>query len=118
MKTEVSPSHVAVLVPSVRKAADYLRQLKFEIGEEETFEETREIYVQGNLRNSLLLMEAKDTGSYRRAFEKRGPGIHHLAIDVLDLEEFFGLTRRVRLAFASQQHKDHQKLSNRLSSKA
>lgn len=84
----MSPSHVAVLVPSVRKAADYLRQFKFEIGEEGTFEETREIYVQGSERNSLLLMEAKDTGSYQEALKKRGPGIHHLAIDVLDIEKF------------------------------
>ena len=88
MKFEISPSHVAVLVPSVRKAADYLRQFKFDIGEEEVFEETREIYVQGSERNSLLLMEAKEIGSYLRALQKRGPGIHHLAIDVLDIEIF------------------------------
>lgn len=83
-----SPSHVAVLVPSVLKAADYCRQLGFEVGEEDVFPETREIYVQGSERNALLLMEAADTGSYRRALQKRGPGIHHLAIDVLDLDEF------------------------------
>jgi hypothetical protein len=83
-----SPSHVAILVPSVRKAADHLRQFDFEIAEEDVFPETREIYVQGSERNSLLLMEARDTGSYRKALEKRGPGIHHLAIDVLDLEGF------------------------------
>lgn len=83
-----SPSHVAILVPSVRKAADHLRRFDFEIGEEDVFPETREIYVQGSERNSLLLMEARDTGSYRKALRKRGPGIHHLAIDVLDLEGF------------------------------
>lgn len=83
-----SPSHVAVLVPSVRKAADYLSTLNFEIGEEELFEETKEIYVQGSERNSLLLMEAKETGSYRKALNKRGPGIHHLAIDVLDIDAY------------------------------
>ena len=83
-----SPSHVAVLVPSVRKAADYFRQLDFEVEEEEIFEETREVYVQGSERNSLLLMEARDTGAYRAALEKRGPGVHHLAIDVLDIDGF------------------------------
>jgi hypothetical protein len=83
-----SPSHVAILVPSVRKAADLFRQLGFEVEDEESFPETREIYVQGSERNSLLLMEARDTGSYRRALEKRGPGIHHLVIDVLDLDGF------------------------------
>jgi hypothetical protein len=82
------PSHVAVLVPSVRKAADHFRQLGFETGEEEVFAETREVYVEGGDRNSLLLMEARDTGSYRRALEKRGPGVHHLAIDVLEIEGF------------------------------
>lgn len=90
MKLEMSPSHVAILVPSVRKAADVLRRLDFEIGEEESFEETKEIYVQGSARNSLLLMEPKETGSYQRALKKRGPGLHHLAIDVLDLEVFLG----------------------------
>jgi len=83
-----SPSHVAVLVPSILKAADHFRQIGFEIGEEEVFPETREIYVQGNERNALLLMEARETGSYRRALQKRGPGLHHLAIDVLDLNAF------------------------------
>ena len=86
----MSPSHVAVLVPSIRKAADYLSQFQFKIGEEEIFEETREIYIQGGAVNSLLLMEAKGPGSYQRALQKRGPGIHHLAIDVLDIEKFLG----------------------------
>lgn len=82
------PSHVAILVPSVRKAADSLRRFNFTIGQVESFEETHEIYIQGNERNSLLLMEPKDSGSYCRALDKRGPGLHHLAIDVLNLEDF------------------------------
>ncbi len=85
---EVSPSHVAVLVPSVEKAAKHLQKYKFDIGVKEEFEETFEIYVHGESRNSLLLMEAKSNGSYRKAFEKRGPGLHHVAIDVLELELF------------------------------
>jgi len=85
---QVAPSHVAVLVPSVRRAADYLKQFNFKIGEVEEFEETREIYIQGIEKNSLLLMEAKESGSYQKALAKRGPGLHHLAIDVLDLEKF------------------------------
>lgn len=88
MKHKISQSHVAILVPSLRKAAEALGQLKFKIGEEESFEETREIYVQGDERNALLLMEPKAKGSYRKALEKRGPGLHHLAIDVLALESF------------------------------
>jgi hypothetical protein len=88
MKLKVSPSHVAILVPSVRKAANYLRHFDYEIGEEEAFDETREIYVQGNDRNSLLLMEPAGPGSYKSALKKRGPGIHHFAIDVLNLEKY------------------------------
>lgn len=88
MKVEMALSHVAILVPSVRKAADALLQYNFKIGEEENFEETKEIYVQGNERNSLLLMEPRGPGSYQKSLKKRGPGLHHLAIDVLNLEEF------------------------------
>lgn len=85
---QVSPSHVAVLVPSVESAAKQLQKISFQIGVKEEFQETFEIYVQGESRNSLLLMEAKSSGSYREAFKKRGPGLHHVAIDVLDLNLF------------------------------
>lgn len=83
-------NHVAILVPSVEKAADYLSQFGFQIGEVEQFdgEGTREIYVESRLGNSLLLMEALAHGPYRRALEKRGPGLHHIAIDVLDLNSY------------------------------
>lgn len=86
----ILPSHVAVLVPSVRKAADYLRQFDFQIGKEEDWdgEGTREIYIERDKGNSLLLMEPIKPGAYQRALEKRGPGLHHLAIDVLDLEGY------------------------------
>ena len=84
------PSHVAILVPSVRHAADYLRQFNFQIGEEEYWggEGTKEIYVERNKAHSLLLMEPAKPGAYQRAMEKRGPGIHHLAIDVADLDSY------------------------------
>ena len=85
---QISPSHVAVLVPSVDTAAKKLQKLNFEIGTKEEFQETFEIYIHGERRNSLLLMEAKSSGSYRKAIEKRGPGLHHVAIDVLDLKSF------------------------------
>lgn len=38
--------------------------------------------------NSLLLMEPIKPGAYQRVLEKRGPGLHHLAIDVLHLEQY------------------------------
>ncbi len=85
-----APSHVAILVPSVRKAADFLRRFEFQIGEEEEWdgEGTREIYVERGRANALLLMEPAKPGAYSRALEKRGPGLHHLAIDVLHLEDY------------------------------
>ena len=45
MKFEMSLSHVTILVPSVRKAAGALLRYDFEIEEEESFEETKEIVV-------------------------------------------------------------------------
>ena len=90
MNLKTQPSHVAILVPSVRKAADHLRQFNFNIGPEEIWdgEGTKEIYVEKDKNNSLLLMEPIKAGAYQRALEKRGPGLHHLAIDVLNLESF------------------------------
>lgn len=86
----ISPSHVAVLVPSVRKAADLLARFGFQIGEAQEWEGegTLEIYVEIDRVNSLLLMEAVKPGAYQRAMEKRGPGIHHLAIDVPQIENY------------------------------
>jgi hypothetical protein len=85
---QIVPSHVAILVPSVEKAAKYLQKYDFLIGSVDEFEGTREIYVQFGQGNPLLLMEPKGNGSYRRALDKRGPGLHHLAIDVLDLNAY------------------------------
>jgi len=87
---KIFPSHVALLVSSVRKAADYLSRFEFEIGPEEIWdgEGTKEIYVEKDQANSLLLMEPVRAGAYQRAMEKRGPGLHHLAIDVADLDAY------------------------------
>jgi len=84
------PSHVALLLPSVEKAAAHLRSLGFETGAPEVWEGegTKEIYVGKGHSNALLLMEPWRAGSYRNALEKRGPGLHHLAIDVAELETF------------------------------
>jgi hypothetical protein len=90
MSLEALPSHVAVLVPSVRRAADVFAALGFEIEAEEEWEAegTREIYVGREWSNSLLLIEPIGPGPYQTALEKRGAGLHHLAIDVLDLESY------------------------------
>jgi hypothetical protein len=90
MKFTISLNHVAVLVPSAQRAANYLSRFNFQIdaAEEIASEGTCEIYVERDKKNSLLLMEAISPGPYQRALQKRGPGIHHLAIDVKDLESY------------------------------
>jgi hypothetical protein len=93
MTVQIIPNHVAILVPSVRKAANFLSQFHFKIGNEEVWEGegTKEIYVESDMGNSLLLMEPIKDGAYQRALVKRGPGIHHMAIDVLNIEDFIDL---------------------------
>lgn len=85
-------NHVALLVPSVEKSAEYLRRQNFTIGPTERWdgEGTLEIYVSDSASpmGRLLLMEPIKEGAYTRAMEKRGPGLHHIAIDVLNVEHF------------------------------
>lgn len=83
-------NHVALLVPSVEKSAEYLRRFPFTIGPSEKWdgEGTLEIYVgdAASQMGRLLLMEPIKEGVYTRAMQKRGPGLHHIAIDVLNIE--------------------------------
>lgn len=84
-------NHIAFLVPNAVKAAEYLKQYDFKIGPVEKWEGegTLEVYV-GDLTSetgNLLLMEPIKEGAYSRAMAKRGPGLHHIAIDVLNLED-------------------------------
>lgn len=76
--------HVALLVRSVERAADKLARLGVtDIGEKDSFpgEGTAEVYVGAAGRGAkLLLMEAIGPGPYQRALEKRGPGVHHVAL--------------------------------------
>ncbi len=106
-------NHVALLVPSVVRAAEALRGYGFSIGEVEEWEGelTREIYVGYGAKASLLLMEpAGETGSYRRALEKRGPGLHHLAVDVQErkaeeLPTEAALVERIELPVPAELHR-------------
>lgn len=77
-------NHVSILVKSVEKTATKLQGKGYDLGPVDTFEGegTKEIYVNYANSGSLLLMEAIGPGPYQRALEKRGPGLHHLAIDV------------------------------------
>jgi len=85
-----SLNHVALLVASLEKSINFLSPFGFQMGEIDVFqsEGTREVYVESNFGNSLLLIEAFKKGPYKNALEKRGPGFHHLALDVLNLDQF------------------------------
>jgi hypothetical protein len=49
---------------------------------------TKIFFIELGKANSLLLMEAIKPGAYQRALDKRGPGFHHFAIDVFNLDLF------------------------------
>jgi len=72
MKHEMSPSHVAVLVPSVRKAADFLRRYKFEVGEEETFEKPGNLH-SGERAKFAALDGSEGIGLLSASIEKTRP---------------------------------------------
>lgn len=89
---DVSFSHVALLVPSVDASGEYLKSCGFQLGAPEVFEGegTKELYAGSYATRSglLLLLEAIDEGPYKRALQKRGPSLHHIALDVLNIESF------------------------------
>lgn len=83
--------HVALLVRSCEAAAQAAASLGLVIGPRESWpsEGTTEIYVGGDAVTArLLLVEPTHTGPYRRAMERRGPGLHHVAVLVPDLEAY------------------------------
>jgi len=84
-------NHVAILVRSVSTAAKITRSFGFFDGPSSFWEGegTQEIYVGEKSKTGLLLlMEPVRDGAYSRALQKRGPGLHHIAIDVLNLEDY------------------------------
>ncbi len=90
-RMNASLSHVAVLVPSARRAAAVCKKSGWELGPVEDFpsEGTREIYVGPQAKDGLLLlMEARGKGPYKTALKKRGAGLHHVAVNVGAIEEY------------------------------
>ena len=84
-------SHVSVLVRSAKSSAAICAASKWELGPTEDFpsEGTREIYVGPSTNDALLLlMESIGPGPYQNALQKRGPGLHHVAINVVAIDEF------------------------------
>lgn len=83
--------HVAILVESLESTLNNLSLPKDLIGDISSFpsEGTREVYVGGtHARSRLLLIQANGEGPYQRAMEKRGAGLHHVAITVPDMEAY------------------------------
>lgn len=107
-------SHIALLVPSVEKSAQFLKSRGLETGTPETFESegTKEVYVGSYATQAglLLLLEAISEGPYKRAMEKRGPSLHHIALDVLDIEKFITKALKVgwELHAASEQTMEYK----------
>lgn len=83
--------HVSVLVNSIENSEKLLSERGIEIGKREIFSDTgtEESYI-GNLEyTALLLVQAvMRDGPYKRALDKRGPGIHHIAIATDDFDAF------------------------------
>jgi hypothetical protein len=92
---DVRCDHVALLVAALEPAIEALCELDgagLVPGPIETFvaEGTREVYLDrgrpGPAR--LLLMQSIGPGPYARALARRGPGLHHVALDVADARAY------------------------------
>ena len=81
--------HVALLVRNLEASRSVSRPFGFALQDIENFPETTETYVGEPGRSSrLLLMQPSGPGSYQRALEKRGPGLHHLGVVVPSIKMF------------------------------
>jgi catechol 2,3-dioxygenase-like lactoylglutathione lyase family enzyme len=84
-------NHVALLVADLEQARSRLDGLELPAGPVESFpsEGTRELYLGDPERPGLLLLiQPEGDGPYARALAKRGPGLHHVALDVPDAAAF------------------------------
>jgi hypothetical protein len=81
--------HVALLVRNLEASRVASASLGFAVQHIQSFPETIETYIGEAARSSrLLLMQASGPGSYQRALEKRGPGVHHLGVVVPSMRDF------------------------------
>jgi len=83
--------HVAILVESVDKSLQLLKDLDFETGEINVYpgEGTKEVYTGSDNQSArLLLIEAIAEGPYQKALFKRGTGLHHIAINVNSFDDY------------------------------
>lgn len=83
--------HVAFLVPRIEPVAERLIALGLaaEAVAEFPSEGTREQYLGDPARpGRVLLLQPLAPGPYERALTKRGPGLHHFALQVPDLDAY------------------------------
>ena len=85
--------HVALVVRRIEPVLDRLEGL--EAGPIEAFpsEGTREVYLGAGVARLLLMEPTTADGPYARALAKRGPGLHHVAVETPDLDEFLAQVR-------------------------
>jgi len=85
--------HVALLVDSIEGSLEYLSSMDASVGKIEAFpsEGTKEVYLgRRESPGRLLLVEVLGNGPYKRAMNRRGPGLHHIGLQVVDVEDYVG----------------------------
>lgn len=82
--------HVALVTPDIVAAIERATDLGLSAGPVETFpgEGTRECYLGSGAARLLLMQPIDADGPYARALARRGPGLHHVALTVGDLDAF------------------------------
>jgi hypothetical protein len=84
-------NHVAILVSNIESVVGKNYFDSELLGDIEEFpsEGTREMYIgSSDQMGKLLLMQPNGKGPYESAYNRRGCGLHHIAIDVLNIDEF------------------------------
>lgn len=84
-------NHIAFVVNNIEEVLKQTPVQGMEQGSIETFESegTRELYLGGQKElGKVLLMQPISAGPYQRALENRGAGLHHIALDVVSIDEF------------------------------
>jgi methylmalonyl-CoA epimerase len=87
-KQRVRLNHVGIAVRSIDVARKFYEKLGLSIGYEEIIphEQVRVAFLQAGERLLELLEPTEKDSSLERFLEKRGEGLHHLALEVPDIE--------------------------------
>jgi methylmalonyl-CoA/ethylmalonyl-CoA epimerase len=85
--------HVALVVRRLEPVLERLPRLDPGPIEDFPREGTREVYLGDGAARLLLMQPTRPDGPYGRALAKRGPGLHHVAVNVPDLDAFLARVR-------------------------